>query len=482
MSLQRTVAGGMVWSVLDRGGKYALTFAVVLILARILPPQDFGLVALAAVFIEFAQIILNQGITFAIVQRKELTSEHLDSAFSMYLSLGVVLMAAGAILADPIASILKEPQLRSVIRWLSLIFLFSAPGLVFEAKLKRRFEFKALAICVLFAEGIAGTLAIVLALLGCGVWSLVVRQLLVSLVTSILLWSRSDWHPSWRFSWRSYRDLMKYGLHLQGIMLLRFFQQRTDIFLIGTFLGPLALGYYAVARRILQAISTFLLETVAQVAWPALSRLQVDPERLRQAFDSANRMICLLACPAFFGVFALSPELVVSILGEQWIPGIPLVRAFALYGISQAVLYVTMIAVSAVGKVGWRLYLESVSTVISVLVVAAALSEGLVAVGWAYVGAAFAVIPLYLNLARRILPISVATYLLGIAPSLGISVLMAGLLLVFKHLFAPLMGAWLSLALSVVLGALIYFSFMSWIAPAVLREARGYLRLALSKA
>jgi len=482
MSFQRTVAGGMAWSFLHFGGKYTLTFVVVLILVRILPPQDFGLVALAVVFIEFAQIIMNQGIVHAIVQRGELESAHLDSAFIAYLVIGIGLTGTGLASSDFIARLLHEPQIKAVLQGLSLIFVFGAPGAVYEAILKRNMQFKILAVRVIYAESIGGIVAILLALYGCGVWSLVVRQLLASLVGTLILWRRSDWRPIWRFSWRHYRDLMRYGLNIMGVMLLRFFRHRTDIFLIGTFLGPLSLGYYSVARRILNTISTFLLETAAQVAWPMLSRFQMDPEKLRQAYDSANRMICFLALPAFFGVVALSPELVLTICGERWSSSIPLVRAFAIFGISQAVLYVTMIAISAVGKVGWRLFLEFISTVISVLAVVSALSGGLVAVGWAFVGAAFAVIPLYLILAYRILPISVTAYLHGIAPSLGVSVIMAGLLLFVKYLLAPWMGPWLLLALSFALGALIYLFFMSWIAPAVLREARGYLRLALSRA
>jgi O-antigen/teichoic acid export membrane protein len=176
-SLRQQFIKGIIWSAIQNWGTQGISFLVFLLLARLLKPEAFGLVSLAEVFLAFVRIFLDQGFSAAIVQRKELEPEHLNTAFWINLGISLLLTLFGIAFADTVATFFKQPELIPIIRWMSLSFFLSAFSQIQSAILQRKFRFKALATRCLIGAFIGGIVGIAMAFFGYGVWSLVGQQL-----------------------------------------------------------------------------------------------------------------------------------------------------------------------------------------------------------------------------------------------------------------------------------------------------------------
>ena len=199
MSLKRKFINGTIWSATQMWGMRAIDFLVFLILARLLGPEAFGLIALATVYLAFLSVFIDQGFSDVIIQREEITDRHLDTAFWTGIFIALLLILVSIFAADVVANIFNEPDLAPIIRVLSISFLLMAVRGTQQAILQRNLQFKPLAIRSLLASLIGGVVGIVFALLNFNVWSLVVQYLTAVAVGVLELWKVSDWRPKLRF-------------------------------------------------------------------------------------------------------------------------------------------------------------------------------------------------------------------------------------------------------------------------------------------
>ena len=302
MGLQQEAVRGAMWSALEKWGAQLVSTAIFLLLARLLGAEAFGLIALANVFLAFMQIFLDQGFAQAIVQKDKLETEHLDTAFWTSVLMGalfVLLIFAGS---GFVADFYKEPDLALIVRWMSVSFLFSGLSSVQSAILQRNMQFKIFAVRSLVATVTCGIAGIGAALMGFGVWSLVVKEIVFGSTGALLLWSTSGWRPGFRFSPEHFKELFSFGINIIGFNFLDFFNRRSDDLLIGYFLGTVALGYYSVAYRLLLIMIKLLTNVTIQVALPTFSKLQKEPDRMRAAFYKVTRYTSLVSFPAFLGI------------------------------------------------------------------------------------------------------------------------------------------------------------------------------------
>ena len=479
MSLREKAIKGVIWTAIQNWGSQIISFAVFLLLARLLEPKVFGLVALASVFFAFMQVFLDQGFGEAIIQRQELDREHLDTAFWTNISIGVLLVGSSMVAAGLVAAMFKQPLLTPIIRWLSLSFLFGSLESVQSAILSRKLAFKTLAIRTLLAAFAGGVVGVVMALLGFGVWSLVGQQLTNGLVGVLVLWWSTDWRPRLKISLRHFKELFTYGINVVGINALNFLNRRSDDFLIGYFLGPVALGYYTVAYRILLIITQLMVGTIQRTAMPIFSRLQQEPDRLRQAFYSAIQLTSLFAFPVFLGLFVLAPELVVVVFGEQWRPSIPVMQILSFIGILYAGFYYNGPMLMALGKPSWNLGLNCLQAVCNVVAFAIAVQWGIVAVAAAYVIRGYLMSPISVWVVHKLIHIKLITYLRQYAAPLAASLAMVVAIVGAKHLLVKLVNLHTLLAICIVFGAVVYVAMILVIAPNLARRAIDLFRSAL---
>jgi PST family polysaccharide transporter len=472
---------GTVWSALQQIGDNGLRLPVYLVLARLLSPEAFGLVALASAYVDFLQVFRIQGISVALVQRERLEPEHLDSAFWGGIVCGLLMGTAAFATAGLFARLAGQPALESVVRWLSIAFVLSALSTVQDTILRRELRFRALAIRTVIAQAVAGVVAISAALAGLGIWSLVAMIIVHQTASLIVLWRASSWRPRLRFSWSRYRELLAFGVSMTGVQLIQFARMRADNFLIGVGLGATPLGYYSVARQLVNGLAALVSGTVGPVLWSTLTRLQDEPRRLARAMYQAAEMLALVTFPVFLGAAAVSPMIVPMVLGQRWAASAPIFAALAVAEVFRSASGLNLTAITAIGQTGWRVGLEVLTATVTLLALVGSLRWGVVAVAWALAISLLVLLPIQLRVAFRLLDLEARTFLAGYRVPLVGSLLIQGVVLGTRATVGGLRDP-LELAVAVTLSAAVYLAFTSWAAPEATRRALENLRVALSRA
>jgi Membrane protein involved in the export of O-antigen and teichoic acid len=480
MNLRQNAVKGVVWSAITSWGRQVIAFIVFSLLARLLGPETFGLVAMASVFLAFIQIFVDQGFSEALVQRHELEPKHLDTAFWTNLGIGLLITGFCISTAGLIANLFSQPQLTPIIRWLSLSFLISALSKVQEAILRRNLAFKPLAIRSLVAVVAGGLCGVIMAFMGFGVWSLVGQQLTNGLVQILVLWWASDWRPGLNVSLRHFRELFSFGINVVVMNILEYVNIRADDFLIGYFLGPVALGYYSIAYRLMMIVLDLLTNTMNQVAIPLFSRLQKEPERMREAFYRVTELASLVSFPIYLAMAALAPELVRILFGTKWLPSIPVIQVLSLIGVLHSVFYFNGTVIIAMGKPSWKLMINLIYSIANFAAFIAVVHWGIVAVAAAYVIRGYLIAPpIELWSVWRLIDTNLSTYLRQyIGPLIG-SLAMVATIFGVKHFLSGFVSLYILLGVCVVSGALIYMVTILMIAPKSVRQVLDIAQLVL---
>lgn len=481
MNLKQKTVKGILWSFIEKWCNQIVSTSVFLILARLLGPEAYGLTALAGVFLAFMSPFLNQGFAEAIIQREEIEPEHLDTAFWISVITGSLLIFITIASASLVANFFNEPKLTLIIRWLSLNFLFVAFQSVPAAILRRQLLFRVLAIRSSVATIVSGAVGLFMAFQGFGVWSLVGQQLTNGLVGVITLWKASEWRPGWRISSKHFKELFSFSSSVMGIFILRFFNRRSDDFLIGYFLGSTALGYYAVAYRLLLVMVNLLTTTTTQVTLPAFSKLQKEVKKLRQVFYTTTKLTSYITFPAFIGVMILAPELVVVLFGEQWEPSIPVMQVLSIVGIIHSLSYSNETIMMAMGKPNWRLKINLLNVISNMTSFLIAVRWGILGVAIAFTISGYLLYPLNFLLTKRLINIKAITYLRQYLAPLIASLSMAIVLSGTKEIGSNLLTTNVLLVICIFLGMLVYLVVIHLIEPKFTKEIFKFAKLALSK-
>lgn len=480
MNLQQKAAKGIVWSVIQKWGREAITLVSFIALSRLLAPEAFGLVAMASVFTAFLQILLDQGFGAAIVQRDDLERAHLDTAFWTSVLTGVLLTAIAMAASGLVAAFFDEPRLAPVLRWLSLSFLLVALSSTQMAILQRELAFKNLAARSLMATLVGGIVGVGLAFAGFGVWSLVAQNLTRGLAGVIVLWRASYWRPGLNVSKKHFRELFSFGVSIIGSKSLVFFSRRMDDLLIGFFLGPTMLGYYTIGYRLLLVLMRVVTGTTNAVAFPTFSRLQQDPKRMRRAFYKVTQYTSLLAIPVFAGLAVLAPELLPALFGEQWTPSVPVMQVLALIGILQSVLAFNGSVIKASGKPSWQFGILLLTSVCSVIGFLLAVRWGIAAVAASFVIVGYLLAPISYVAVRRLIQIDFRTYLRQFVAPLFAALLMITVVVALKNALKPQeLDTYLQLSILIAVGALTYILVIGLTARSLSREVLDLVHLAL---
>lgn len=470
MTLTEKTIQGTKWTAIEQIVNQLFSFVVFLVLARLVAPEAFGLVALATAFIAFMGPLANQGMDTAIVQQPELEAEHLDTAFWTNLAGAAALTTVGIGSADWLATLFGDPRLSPVLVALSWTFVLMSASSVPQALLQRDLNFRALATRSLAGTCAGAVVGVGMALAGYGVWSLVGKQLASSLMRAVLLWRLSSWRPRLRFSVRHLKQLLGFGVNVVGIQLLISVNRRTDNILIGYFLGPLALGYYSVAYQVLVLMSELLAGTLSRVVMPAFSRLQKDRERLRSAFYRVTNVWSLFIFPFFIGMSSVAPEFLVGLFGQKWEPSVSVLEVLVLVGIVQSLLRCHASLIVAAGRPGWRLAVQAVDGILNLIGFLIAARWGIVAVAVSYVLVSYLVTPLWFVVVNRLVGISWSTYFRQI----GVAAIASGAMVVGITLLRNVLGAGekalFDLAVYTSVGAIVYVFAAVAIAPTLARE------------
>jgi O-antigen/teichoic acid export membrane protein len=479
MNMRAKAINGVMWSATQTWGVRVISFLVMVALARLVAPEAFGLVAYATVFVAFAQIFVDQGTSDAIVQLPDLTREHLDTAFWVSILSGGLLTFASFFAAGMVAGVFREPLLVPVIRWMSPIFFLSALSSVQQAILRRNLAFKSLTIRSLTANLSSGAIAVIMAFNGYGVWSLIAKILVSAAVNMVMLWQVSDWRPGFRFSANRFRELLVFGIHILGGNIVDFLSVHSDDFLIGYFLGSIALGYYTLAYNLLIVTTDLLISVPNAVAYPLLSSLQSDSGGVKKAFGKVILLQSIVAFPVFLGIAALSSELIIQLYGTSWIPSIPVLQLLMLIGIVRSAQYIYSSVFRAAGRPSWRFGIYLLTAILTVIGFVLVVHLGIVAVAASYVIVSYLLMPLYFIMIRRLIGVPIRTHLSHFGPAIVSSVVMFAIVYAFRLVVGEQMTLTIRLPFLVIIGALTYVLTLRLTYPPAFRQMVEVARTAL---
>jgi len=336
---------GSFWNYISFVSGKLLNFVSTLILARLLVPQQFGLVAYCTIAIQYLDIINTSGMDSALISRKDKIEEAANSAFAANVILGIVSFIAAWLAAPSIAYFFKTDEITPLFRLLAVVLPISSFGLVPYTMLLRGLRFQTKLIPDLFSSLAKGLVAIGLALFGFGPWSLIWGQIVGATISTILSWILAKWHPTWRFDSASTRGVLVYGGHITLGEFAGQLRNNVDYIIVGRILGAASLGIYTLSYRIPELIIRSVNLVVEKVAFPLLSQIQSDSESLRSIYFGYVRYIAMFTFPMGFGLALITPLFVESFLSEKWTQ---VVTPMALVSIA--------LAISSVGFVPGVLY------------------------------------------------------------------------------------------------------------------------------
>ena len=323
-------------------GLRPLSMALAIILARLLAPADFGLLALAMILFNAANYITDLGMRPTVVQTKEDINKVAHYAFVIVMTSSVTFTVVSTLLAAPLAQFLGgSEELVSIIRWMSIYVTIDGLWVIPEALLIRELRFKQLSLSQIPAELASGLIAIPLALLGFGVWSLVIGNTAGQFLRVVLLWIYYRpwiWLRPQKWDRRIVKGMFRFGLPSMGSGVMKFFQNQVDTFIVGRQLGPTAVGLYSKAFALTTRLADMLTKSIfGNVLFPSYAKMQDNKPRLTRAYLKSTNMVFLMIVPVSVGLAITAPLLVPILLGPKWIPMIPIWQIFSLYGLTRPI-------------------------------------------------------------------------------------------------------------------------------------------------
>src|SRR5208337_20795 len=388
---QRTLVG-LGWSAGARLLGQILQLAAAVILARLLSPKEYGLLGMVLVFTGFANSLVDMGLGASIVQKSALSDRHLNSVFWLNVMTGSSLTVLFALAAPLVAKFYEEPQLRLLTATIAANFFLGSLNVVHNALLDKSLKFRTKFWIETVSILTSGSVALVLASNGAGVWSLVGQLLISTVVRVAMMWSLSSWRPALSFDLSAIKELMRFGGNLMGFGMVIYWSQNIDKLVIGRWIGSSALGFYSLADKLMRLPLTNVTDITTAVMFPALSSIQSEVEAVRRAYLRGTRMIALLTFPLMIGLSVLAEPAILVVYGSKWGAATVILQLLCFAGMAQSVYNTAAWIFLSQGRTDILFRLGIYATAVRAAGVLIGMHWGLVGVAWAYVFASFVLI------------------------------------------------------------------------------------------
>jgi O-antigen/teichoic acid export membrane protein len=323
---------GMIWAYAAFFGGRLLTLVSTAILARVLVPQDFGIIGFALLILNFIEATRAMGINDALIYNTEDVNEAADTAFVINIAIGCIQFLIVVALAPFSTRFIEDPHIVDVVRIMALAFICNGIGQTYDALLQKELAFKRRFVPDLISTLIKGAISIVLALLGLGVWSLVIGHVVGAFIRSIAVWLILDWSPRLRFYTSKARELWSYGMNIFFMNTLSIAIDQADPLMVGLLLGELQLGYYTVASKIPELVILNIGVVLTRVIFPTYVKIKHDRELLTRSFMITTKYTTFATIGIGLGMSAVAPEMMRLVYGGKWDAAIVLAHVLPLLG------------------------------------------------------------------------------------------------------------------------------------------------------
>lgn len=339
------VQSGFLWKLASGGLSQVLNTVLLVLLARLLAPKQFGIAAMAEVISAFVIAYSDCGLGLALVQKEAINDADRSTVFWASVTLGAAMAGVCVAVAPLLAAFYHTPEVGSLLDVLSLSFLFTGIGSTHRSLHFRAMNFRALELRAMAASTVTGVVTVVIALSGGGAWAIIVGDVVGTAVSTLLLLAMGGWFPGRTFKWQSLRALGAFGLRYVGGTTLRTLNENADNVLVGRVLGQAALGTYTLAYRVILVPLSQLAGPLAQLLAPAFARFQQDKQAVAANWIRGTRLLLMIFLPLMFTIAITAPDVVHIVFGHRWDRTIPLIRILAplcallsIQGFSDAVL------------------------------------------------------------------------------------------------------------------------------------------------
>ena len=455
--MKRQIISGIGWTTAGRAVRESANFVVGIILARLLDPEAFGLIGMVFVFVQFARIFSNLGFTGAVVQRKEVTEEQLSTIFWVNLgaSLAVTLLL---ILAAPlIAEFYNEPRLTPIVIIISLSIGVGSLNDLQTGLLWRSMQFRRQALINTSSALTSSVVAIIMALAGFGVWSLVAQLVVGSTVNVLVMWFTTPWKPRLMFNLASAKDIMKFGFSLQGFELANYSVRNVDNLLVGRYLDVVTLGIYRIAYKYMMMVNNLINPVLRPVLVPALSRIQDEHERLRIIYVKINQVLAFVTVPLAIGLIVTADSFVLALLGSKWEQTIPLLRLFGIATMVLPILETRGWLATVLGRGDILLRWQIIDAVLSTTLFFIGVQFGVKGVTWAFIIRTYVLFYPLVAIPGRLIGLSFVTYVFKLLPIFIMGAIMGALVWLTTITFVTDYPPIIRLGIQVSLGGILYF-------------------------
>ena len=474
--LERKVVSGVAWSFSEKLLTMVVQMVVSIVVARSLSPDDFGIMAILTFFTSVALTIVDSGFSQTLIRKSDATDEEYASVLGFNIVVSLLLYGL-LILSTPwVASYYGSPVIADIAPVLFLVLPINSLCVVQTVLYTREFRFALLSKTVFAASLISGIVAVVMALMGCGIWSLVAQRLLMMGIKAIVFWVLRRRPCSFAFSLSALCRLAPFSLRLLATDLIAAIYNNVAQLFIGKMHSTAQLGYYSQAQKLKDLPVTSTVQAVQGVTYPALSQLNDDDERFREGYRRILSLLSFVIFPVMLGFVAIAADMFMLLLGEKWMPTVPYFEILALSGMVYplSVVAYNVLKVRSDGRIIVRL--EVLRRVVMTCVLAYTIPRGVESVAWGMM--TMAVVDMVINVvaAGRYTEFGIGSLLGTIAPHLLLAAMMFVLLWALNHHCFLSMHISLRLLLDIVIGVVFYL-FGAWVSRiSALRECYKLLR------
>lgn len=376
----------MFWSVTERFGNQGIQFVIGLMLARLLMPEDYGLLGMLLVFISIAQVFVDGGFSAALIRRKDVSDQDYSTVF--WFNLGVALICYLIIFtASPfIAGFYDEPLLAALAKVVGLNIIINAFGMIQKTLLTKKLDFKTQARINITSIIISGIIGIIAAWRGYGVWALVIQNISKNLFVNAGFWLQSSWRPKRVFSQSAFHELFGFGSKLLLSSLINAVSENLYAIIIGKLYNAKSLGFYTRANQFQKLPVSSIYGAIGVVSYPVLAELKDEPVKLREAYRSMIRMVAWCLFPVMVILGAVAEPMVKIVLTDKWLPCVPLLQILCIVGAFYPLHAINLDMLKVKGRSDLFLKLEVVKQLLNIVMIIVCFRWGVYGLVWGAVG------------------------------------------------------------------------------------------------
>lgn len=452
-TLKEKTMSGMLWRFAERCGAQGVTFLVSVLLARILSPDDYGIIAMVTVFITISQVFVDSGLGTALIQKKNSDDIDFSTVFYFNIILCCVLYVIVFISAPYIAKFYMKPELTNVLRVLGITIIISALKNVQQAYVSKKMLFKKFFFATLGGTVFAAILGIIIALLGGGVWALVIQQITNVLIDTLILWITVRWRPKKTFSFIRLKRLLSYGWKVLISSLITTIYMNLRQLIIGKVYSSSELAYYNKGYQFPNLFVTNINSSIDSVLLPAMSNEQDNVARVKQITRLSIRVSSYVMWPLMCGLCVIANPLVLILLTEKWIEVAPFLQIFCFALVLEPIQTANLNAIKAMGRSDILLKIEMVKKMIGIIILFLSVQFGVfyIAIGVLLYSVLASIINSFPN--RILLGYGYLEQVKDILPSIGLSITMMLVILPFQMWVE---NSYLRLVLQILIGGIFY--------------------------